>query len=152
MLRQLTLDEIHAAAAVHRAAYDLRLPWLAGRHTPEQDRWYFRERVFPACAVWGALEGATIVGIIAFRDDWIDQLYVKPDAQARGCGTALLDAARSAFPRLHLWAFQRNHLACRFYETRGFVPIRLTDGTANEEKQPDVLYRWHRPALPTARQ
>jgi len=144
MLRQLSFIEMDAAAAVHRAAYDDRLPWLAGRHAPDQDRWYFRERVFPACTVWGALEGTEIVGIIAFREDWIDQLYVLPNSQGHGWGTALLNVAKSAFARLHLWTFQRNHLARRFYEARGFVLIRQTDGAANEEKEPDALYLWNR--------
>lgn len=84
MLRQLNLAEMDPAAVVHRAAYDHQLPWLAGRHTPDEDRWYFRERVFSACAVWGALEDAALVGMIAFREDWIDQLYVLPHAQGRG--------------------------------------------------------------------
>lgn len=144
MLRQLKIDDMDAAAAVHRAAYDDRLPWLAGRHSPDEDRRYFRERVFPACAVWGALEDTAVVGMIAFRADWIDQLYVLPNAQGRGWGTALLDVAKSAFPRLHLWTFQRNHLARRFYERRGFVLTRQTDGEANAEKEPDVLYLWNR--------
>jgi len=146
MLRQLSFIEMDAAAAVHRAAYDDRLPWLAGRHAPDQDRWYFRERVFPACTVWGALEGTEIVGIIAFREDWIDQLYVLPNSQGHGWGTALLNVAKSAFARLHLWTFQRNHLARRFYEARGFVLIRQTDGATNEEKEPDALYVWNRTA------
>ena len=146
MLRQLDLADMDAAATVHRAAYDHRLPWLAGRHTADQDRWYFRQHVFPACTVWGAFEDAATVGIIAFREDWIDQLYVLPQVQGRGWGTALLDIAKSTFPRLQLWTFQRNHLARRFYETRGFVQVRLTDGTANEEHEPDALYKWNRPA------
>jgi len=146
MLRQLGLNEMDAAATVHRAAYDHRLPWLAGRHTPDEDRRYFRERVFSVCAVWGALEDSAIVGMIAFREDWIDQLYVLPDAQGRGWGTALLNVAKSSFPRLHLWTFQRNHPARRFYETRGFVLIRQTDGAANGEKEPNTLYLWNRRA------
>jgi len=131
-----------AAAVIHRAAYDDRLPWLAGRHTSDEDQRYFRERVFQACAVWGALEETALVGMIAFREDWIDQLYVLPGAQGRGWGTALLNAAKSA--SLHLWTFQRNHPARRFYEQRGFVLIRQTDGAANEEKEPDALYVWNR--------
>ena len=39
-----------------------------------------------------------------------------------------------------------NNLARRFYEARGFVLIRQTDGAANEEKEPDALYLWNRPA------
>jgi GNAT superfamily N-acetyltransferase len=31
-----------------------------------------------------------LVGIIAFREGWVDQLYVLPSSQRRGIGTALL--------------------------------------------------------------
>jgi putative acetyltransferase len=43
---------------------------------------------------------------------------------------------------LHLWTFQRNDRARRFYEGRGFVLVRQTDGSGNEEKEPDALYVW----------
>ena len=36
--------------------------------------------------------------------------------------------------------------ARRFYEARGFRAIRFTDGAGNEEKTPDVRYRWERAA------
>jgi GNAT superfamily N-acetyltransferase len=81
-----------AAARVHRAAYDRALPWLSGLHTPEEDRWFFRERVFRDCEVWGAFEAGDMSGIIAFRQDWIEQFYVLPGMQGRGVGTALLCA------------------------------------------------------------
>ena len=61
-----------AAARIHRDAFDHALPWLRGLHTPDEDRWFFRERVFTACEVWGALDDAGISGIIAFREGWID--------------------------------------------------------------------------------
>src|SRR6185437_14189007 len=53
-LRRLELADMDAAARIHRAAFDRALPWLAGLHTPDEDRWFFRERVFRACEVWGA--------------------------------------------------------------------------------------------------
>ena len=34
--------------------------------------------------------------------------------------------------------------ALRFYEARGFRPVRFTDGADNEEQMPDVRYRWQR--------
>jgi hypothetical protein len=76
MLRQLELEDMDAAAVIHRAAFDRALPALAGRHTPEEDRWFFRARVFPACRIWGCFDDAGMAGFIAFREDWIDQLYV----------------------------------------------------------------------------
>src|SRR5882757_4208589 len=103
MLRQLTLSDMDAAARVHRAAFDDALPWLAGLHTPAEDRWFFRERVFKSCQVWGAFNHAEMIGFIAFREDWIDQLYVHPGHQGRGTGTLLLRVAQDAFARLNLW-------------------------------------------------
>jgi GNAT superfamily N-acetyltransferase len=144
MLRQLQLADMDAAARVHRAAFDRALPTLAGLHTPEEDRWFFRERVFKTCEIWGAFDRDAITGMLAFREDWIDQLYVLPEAQGRGLGTALLQVAQNAFDRLQLWTFQRNAQARRFYQARGFALIQETDGAQNEEKEPDALYLWTR--------
>ena len=144
MLRQLELEEMDRAAAVHRAAFDDALPALAGLHTPEEDRLFFRERVFAACQVWGYIDAKELIGIIAFRDGWIDQLYVLPSAQRRGIGAALLALAQSRFPSLNLWTFQRNAVARRFYEKHGFTLVEETDGFANEEGEPDAMYHWRR--------
>ncbi len=144
-IKRFGLDEMDDASTIHRTAFDDRMPWLAGLHTPAEDRRYFRQQVFQKCEVWGALDNTRLIGIIAFREDWIDHLYVLPSAQGHGVGTALLDTAKSAFSPLQLWTFQRNTQARRFYETRGFVLIRETDRSRNEEKEPDALYRWSRP-------
>jgi GNAT superfamily N-acetyltransferase len=145
MLRQLELVDMDTAAQVLRTSFDQALPSLAGLHTPEEDRWFFRERVLRTCEVWGAFDSAVMIGIIAFRMGWIDQLYVLPAAQGRGVGTELLQVARNSFDRLQLWTFQRNVQARRFYEARGFALVRKTDGAENEEKEPDALYLWTRP-------
>jgi GNAT superfamily N-acetyltransferase len=144
MLRRLELEDMHTAARVLRSSFDQALPSLAGLHTPEEDRWFFRARVFRTCEVWGAFDRAAMVGMIAFREDWIDQLYVLPKEQRRGVGTELLQVAQNSFGRLQLWTFQRNVPARRFYEARGFALIRETDGAGNEEKEPDALYLWER--------
>ena len=73
-VRRLDLADMDAAARVHRAAFDDRLPWLAGLHKPEEDQLFYRTHVFRTCSVWGAANGAEIVGIVAFRPMWIDQL------------------------------------------------------------------------------
>jgi GNAT superfamily N-acetyltransferase len=144
MLRQLELVDMDDAARVLRTSFDQALPSLAGLHAPEEDRWFFRERVFRTCEVWGAFDNAAMIGIIAFREGWVDQMYVLPGAQGCGVGTELLQVARNSFDRLQLWTFQRNVRARRFYEARGFALIRETDGAGNEEKEPDALYLWTR--------
>lgn len=142
-LCRLGLEDMDRVAIVLRQAFDERLPWLAGLHTPEEDRRFFRSHVYETCEIWGAREGE-IVGFIAFREDWVDQLYVLPSHQARGIGTALLDVAKATWPKLQLWTFQKNSAARGFYEKHGFVAVEETDGQTNEEREPDILYRWPR--------
>ncbi len=133
---------MEVAARVHRRAFDERLPWLSGRYTPAEDASYFAEHVFRDCEIWGAFKDAQLVGLIAFRAGWIDQLYVLPASQGAGVGTALLDLAQREQRHLRLWTFQRNEAARRFYERRDFVAVEYTDGSRNDECEPDVLYEW----------
>jgi GNAT superfamily N-acetyltransferase len=141
-IRRLTPADACDIARVHRASFDDRLPWLSGIHTPDEDLAYFRDTVCATCALWGAFEGQTLVGFIAFRDGWIDHLFVAPDKQMMGLGTRLLDQAKAAQSRLRLWTFQRNDGARNFYDRSGFIQIDITDGSGNEEREPDVLYEW----------
>ena len=149
-LRKLELIDMDAAALVHRAALLGAMPMFERLHTPEEDRRYFREIVFRTCEIWGAFNQSALIGIVAFRPNWIDQLYVAPGIQRRGVGTALLGIAGSAFSELYAWTFQRNTIARNFYESRGFTKIKETDGANNEEREPDVLYFWSRRGTPDA--
>ncbi len=87
------------------------------------------------------------VGYIAFRPDFIEHLFIQPEAQDAGLGLQLLEKAKQASAELSLWTFQQNAGARRFYERHGFVAVTETDGADNEEKLPDVLYRWRREAV-----
>jgi GNAT superfamily N-acetyltransferase len=100
--------------------------------------------------VWLAEEDGRPLGFLAIRrsrsDGWetLERLYVEPEAQNRGVGTALLDKAKALRPDgLHLWVFQRNEGARRFYERHGFHLVKLTDGAENMEHEPDALYFWN---------
>jgi putative acetyltransferase len=141
MLRQLAIEDMDRAA-VHRMSFDQALPALAGLHTPDQDRWFFKERVFAACQLWGYFDDDELVGFIAFREGWVDHLYVLPSSQRRGVGVALLRVAQSRSCPLSLWTFQRNKNARKFYEKHGFILVDVTDGYRNEEKEPDAMYSW----------
>jgi Acetyltransferase (GNAT) family len=96
MLRRLAIEDMDAAAVVHRTSFDQALPPLAGLHTPAEDRWFFRERMFPTCQLWGSFSDRELVGFIALREDWIDQLYILPTWQGRHIGTTLLNIAPKA--------------------------------------------------------
>ena len=86
--------------------------------------------------------GQRLVGVIALSPGWLNHLYIATSAQGQGVGSRLLRLAQETTTEdLQLWAFQRNTRARGFYERRGFVEVRSTDGD-NEEREPDVLYRW----------
>jgi putative acetyltransferase len=142
MLRQLAMEDMDRAAAVYRMSFDQAFPTLAGLHTPDDDRRYFRERLLASCQIWGHFEDEELVGFIAFREGWIDQLYLLPSLQRQGVGSALLQIAKSSFSTLSLWTFQSNKSARRFYEKHGFTLVEETDGTRNEEREPDAMYSW----------
>lgn len=146
-IRRAAAGESDAVALVHRAAFDSPLPHLSGLHTPDEDRWFFRERVFVDHEVWVAEADGGIAGYCAVRDGWLNQLYILPDQWGRGIGHALLEQARSSRSALQLWTFQCNARARRFYEAHGFALTELTDGSGNEENEPDARYAWTRPAV-----
>ena len=67
---------------------------------------------------------------------------VDPALVNQGIGTLLLThAMRTLALPICLYTFQANTGARRFYERYGFVPMEFTDGQANEERCPDVLYK-----------
>lgn len=97
VFRKLDRDDMPAAAKVHRTSFDMRLPWLAQLHTPEEDRGHWSGHLFATCDIWGAERDGALLGIIAFREDWIDQLYILPNAQRQGSAPDL-----SISPRQHI--------------------------------------------------
>ena len=142
ILRPAGPDDAPAIATLLRTTFRVSLPFLPELHTAEEDLWFIRHKVLTEDTVWVAAVADLVAGFIAFREGWIDHLYVHPDHQGAGLGPALLaKALKDRTPR-QLWTFQQNARARRFYEARGFRAVRFTDGEDNEEKTPDVLYRW----------
>jgi GNAT superfamily N-acetyltransferase len=119
------------------------MTYLPEVHTDAETREWIRSAVLPEQEVWVADEGGRLSGFAALHVDMLEHLYVHPDAQGRGIGTSLLGVAMERRPAgLCLWVFQRNENARRFYARHGFTLVRMTDGAANEEREPDALYEW----------
>lgn len=142
-VRRATPTDAEAIAEVHATARREAMPWLPVLHTDAETRAWVADVVLPAQQVWVAETDGAVVGYVAVDGRELNDLYVRPGWQGQGIGAALLAQARVASPEgLELWAFQRNAGARRFYERHGFVAVAETDGAANEEREPDVRYRW----------
>lgn len=117
------------------------MTFLPRTHTDEQTRNWLAEVVVHQ-RVHVATVAGTVVGFAAAEECWLHHLYVDPAWQGRGIGTALLRTACDGSDRVQLWVFQANDGARRFYERHGFTLGELTEGDANEERQPDARYEW----------
>lgn len=85
-----------------------------------------------------------VVGLLVLDAEWIDQLYVDPEATRRGIGAKLIGVAKRERPDgLRLWTFVSNEGAQRFYLRHGFHEVERTDGARNEERAPDIQYVWN---------
>ncbi|EJC81331.1 acetyltransferase [Rhizobium leguminosarum bv. trifolii WSM2297] len=140
----LGADHMQAAARIRRVALWQRLPWLPDLHRPHEDEQYWRMHLLPNCTILGAAVANRLVGVIAYGDAWIEQLYVLPDFQGNGIGSLLLGHAKEEMDEIRLWTFLRNTGARAFYERHGFSAEEETDGADNEEKEPDIRYHWRR--------
>ena len=142
--RQATLDDADGIAAVFSSSLRL-LTFLPVLHTVEEDRRFIENIILKECEVIVAEGDPGIVSFLALNGEEIRLLYSHPDFIGSGAGSLLLDAVKkSSVVALELWCFQANERARRFYEERGFRAVRFTDGRDNEEKVPDVRYRWVR--------
>ena len=88
-----------------------------------------------------ALMDEKVVGMIAYNETEINQLYIHKDYQGNGIGQTLLEKAKAqSIGRLTLYTFEINEKAQAFYEKHGFEIIGR--GHENEENLPDIQYEW----------
>jgi len=141
--RRATAVDADAIAAVLSPSFRL-LTFLPILHTVEEDRGFIADVVLKECEVTVAENAGRVASFLAQEGEELRLLYTHPDFIGMGAGSLLLDGAKASAAALELWCFQANTGARRFYERHGFRAIRFTDGRDNEEKTPDVLYRWQR--------
>jgi GNAT superfamily N-acetyltransferase len=147
-LRPATADDADALAALFRTAREAAYPAIPRPvHSAEDVRRWLRARVDADDAeVWLAERDAVPVALLLLEGHWVHSLYVDPALTGQGIGTTMLDLAKTLRPGgLGLWVFETNAGAQRFYARHGFGEVRRTDGSDNEEREPDVEMAWPDP-------
>ena len=115
---------IAAAGAVHaaswRESHSFCTPEFVAAHTAETQTEYLRREMDAGKALFLLLDPEP-VGVVSVQEDLIENLYVLPEKQGRGYGSALLEHAAARCPGApRLWLLNINEKARRFYEARGF--------------------------------
>jgi ribosomal protein S18 acetylase RimI-like enzyme len=142
-LRRAVPEDAAVLTDIHVRARRESMSYLPDTYRLEEVLAWIREVVLTHDEVWVVARGEDVVGFLALSDDLLYHLYVYPEDQGQGAGSALLDLVKELRPGgFRLWVFQRNEQARGFYEHRGLRLVELTDGSENEEREPDALYEW----------
>jgi chorismate mutase/GNAT superfamily N-acetyltransferase len=147
-VRAATVDDADALATLLIDSREASYPAIPrGVHPLEDVRRWLRSRFDEdGVEVWLAERDAVPVGVLLLEADWLHSLYVAPGLTGQGIGSVLLDLAKSRRPRgFGLWVFETNLDAQRFYRRHGFGEVRRTDGSDNEEREPDLELAWPDP-------
>lgn len=119
--RPLKSEDLRAISLVHRRACLIAyqfMNWSYSLHAVEA--WYSTK-----LAEWtwtqGAFDADAIAGFIASNGQHVDQLFIDPDYQRSGVGSALLLRALDSAPgTTTLHVFEANQNARAFYAKHGF--------------------------------
>ena len=142
-IRRAVAADAPTIASVYLASRADALPGLRKAHTDAEVRDWIARVLLLRNVVWVAECARAILGFIAVHGGWVEQLYLSPGTYRQGIGTALLAIAKRHNPTgLRLFCFQRNSRARAFYEANGFTAVQFSDGSLNEEQEPDIEYVW----------
>lgn len=146
LLRHGVEGDADQLVAVFLRARETAMPWLTRPHDEVANRWWLEYVVLAKLHVRVAYTKTSFLGFAAVNGDWLEHLYVDPDHQGYGVGRRLLeDVQHTSTGHLALYVFKRNERAGRFYQAAGFVLIDESDGSGNEEQEPDCTYTWTAP-------
>lgn len=142
-LRRAVAADALPAAEIWLRSFAAALPTVRCAHSGADVRAWFVQVLVPQQETWIAESGGEVVGLLVLKDAEIKQFYLAPERRGQGLGDRFVALAKDRRPDgLTLWTFQVNRAARRFYERHGFIAAEMTDGSRNDEREPDVRYAW----------
>jgi ribosomal protein S18 acetylase RimI-like enzyme len=142
-IRRADLRDASTVAELWLQSFRAAMPSVRIAHTDDQVRHWIRDVVIEQHETWLICLGDEIAGMMTLNDGDIDQLYLSPSRRGQGLGGMLIAHAKTRQPDgLRLWSFQVNDAAVAFYRRHGFRETARTDGSRNEEREPDIRMEW----------
>lgn len=147
---EVTGENVSQAGRIHSESWKeshraLCSPEFVEKHTPSAQAAFLRREMESGKNVYMLLDGDP-VGIVSVAGNTIENLYVLPQEQRRGYGTALLRFAVSrCMSGAVLWVLNTNDGARRLYRRFGFAE------TGKQTRLNDKMYEIEM-ALPKAKE
>ena len=152
MIVRVSEENLDAAARLHALCWQeshrsFCSAEFVAAHTPLRQAQYLRNKMEGGTKVFLLLDPEP-VGIVSVTDNLIEDLYILPHKQRRGCGTRLLQYAVNQCRQVPmLWILENNRAAAKLYVRMGFRPTgrinsqkgKLTEIEYSLQKQPDCL-------------
>lgn len=139
-VRRGSPSDAEAITNVFLAARLSAMPWLPIIHSPEEVTNWLANYVMPFSRIFVAELDGAVIGFATLRDNMLEHLYVRPEYQRHGIGSALLETMKMELDNcVRLYTHARNTLARRFYEKHGFRASPAIGNSRNEERELDIL-------------
>ena len=119
MIRQYAESDCEAVIDVWYAASLVATPFLS-RTFLKAERENIRAIWLLKADTWVYEADHEVIGFLSLLGNEVGGIFVHPDAQGCGVGTALMDKAASLRDELFLDVFEENMVGRRFYDSYGF--------------------------------
>lgn len=140
MIREFQDADLNAVAAIWLETNLKAHDFIPAQYW--QDNFAPVKKLLPQAQIYVFEEEAAhqIQGFIGLQGGCIAGIFVSSQAQSRGIGKQLLDAAKRARPELSLKVYQKNARAVRFYQREGFQTAR--EGVDEDTKEKEYWMVW----------
>ena len=144
MIVDVDMNNLAAAPNIHSVSWieshrAFCSPDFIDMHTPQHQRQYLHRKMANGSRVYMLIDG-TPVGIVSVTGSLIEDLYVLPEKQNMGYGTALLQyAIGQCAGKPTLWILENNIGAARLYRRMGFRETGKTNAITDELNEVELI-------------
>lgn len=123
MIRAYAEDDLDAVVDIWLRA-SVKAHDFVDRKFWESEVVNMRNVYLPASENYVYEQGGGILGFYALHDDTLAAIFVAPEHQGQGVGSALIKHAKTQRAKLNLTVYTKNRASCDFYRSRKFVVVR----------------------------